>query len=340
MNYRGSYRHLISNSKSAMLAAIEIYNKPKMEYRNETFLVLLLSSWESLLKAVLSRNGRSIFYPKKRKQPYRTLSWRDALAAAEQYFPRAVPARAVRRNIDLLATYRDNAVHFYNATGIGVLLYALAQTSIVNYRDLLNQLFGIRIEDEITWQLMPLGLEPPIDPIAYIGQHANAAGRGSSAVRQFITELAVATKELEDAGVDTGRLLTVFRVALQSTKKIEHADVVVGVQAAGPEPTGPLAVIRSVDPNVSHPLRQKDVVEKIGTLHGKTFTQYTFQAVVWKYGIKEKPHLCWRATEGFLTRYSSEVPAWIRSLSKADLEAALTDYRTYQRGRSRRKRNG
>ena len=28
MNYRGSYRHLLRNGKSALLAAIEIYNNP------------------------------------------------------------------------------------------------------------------------------------------------------------------------------------------------------------------------------------------------------------------------------------------------------------------------
>ena len=28
MNYRGSYKRLLGNSKSAMVAAIEVYNKP------------------------------------------------------------------------------------------------------------------------------------------------------------------------------------------------------------------------------------------------------------------------------------------------------------------------
>ena len=29
MDYQGSYRHLLKNAKSALLAAIEIYNKPR-----------------------------------------------------------------------------------------------------------------------------------------------------------------------------------------------------------------------------------------------------------------------------------------------------------------------
>lgn len=70
VNYRGSYRHLVRNAKAAMLAAIEIYNKPRFAYRDECCVILLLNSWELILKALLSRNGRSIFYLKRRGEPY------------------------------------------------------------------------------------------------------------------------------------------------------------------------------------------------------------------------------------------------------------------------------
>lgn len=35
-----------------MLAAIEIYNKPNIEYREDTFAILAVNAWELLLKAV------------------------------------------------------------------------------------------------------------------------------------------------------------------------------------------------------------------------------------------------------------------------------------------------
>ena len=54
MNYKGSYRHLLRNSKCALLAAIEIYNKPRIQYRDECFVILLLNAWELLLKAIIS----------------------------------------------------------------------------------------------------------------------------------------------------------------------------------------------------------------------------------------------------------------------------------------------
>jgi len=48
------------------------------------FVILLLNAWELLLKALLSKSGRSIYYRKRRQEPYRTLTWRDALNRASQ----------------------------------------------------------------------------------------------------------------------------------------------------------------------------------------------------------------------------------------------------------------
>jgi hypothetical protein len=329
MNYRGSYRHLVKNSKAAMVAAIEIYNKPRFEYREECCVILLMNAWELVLKALLSKSGRSIFYPKKRKESYRTLGWSDALAQAIPLFPASVDALPVKRNLDLLATYRDNAVHFYNAKGFGSVLYALAQTSIVNFKDVLAAAFKIDLGDEITWQLLPLGLRTPIDPIEYISGKTPGSGKQAKpAVQQFLKELSAATKEVEDAAKDTGRLLTVFTVKLESRKKIEDADVVVGVTKAAESP-GPLAVVKTLDPNVSHPLRQLDVVQKIPELHGARFTSFTFQAIVWKYDLKNQPRYCWQAKEGVLTKYSNEVLPFIRGLSAADVQTALQEYRAH-----------
>jgi len=68
-----SYRRLLANAQSALVAAVEIYNKPAIEYRDEAFAILVVNAWELLLKAVLAKGKKDIFYPKKRGEPYRTL---------------------------------------------------------------------------------------------------------------------------------------------------------------------------------------------------------------------------------------------------------------------------
>jgi len=89
-------------------------------------------------KALVSKNGDTIFYKKKRNEPYRTLSWTDAFIKAERHFPAGIEPLPVRRNLELVSAYRDNALHFYNQAGFGAVIYALAQTSIINYKDLLS----------------------------------------------------------------------------------------------------------------------------------------------------------------------------------------------------------
>jgi len=79
MNLYGSYRALLENSISAILSAIEIYNKPRISYRAECFVILLLNSWELIIKSILSKNKIRIFYEKKRNEPYKTLNLKDSL---------------------------------------------------------------------------------------------------------------------------------------------------------------------------------------------------------------------------------------------------------------------
>ena len=327
MNYQGSYRHLLRNSISALISAIEIYNKPKFDYRNECFAILLLNSWELILKALLSKRKQSIFYRKKRDQLYRTLSWSDALNKAQQFFPNNIDPLAIRKNLELLSTYRDNAVHFYNQNGFKVIIYALAQTAIVNYRDLLSDVFGKQLENEINWELLPIGIKPPINPIEYISK-TSSEDKVSSAVTHFLSELKKSLEEVNKEGKDTGRIMTIFNVKLESVKKIEVADIVIGVKGAGDQ-NEPLTIVKPIDPNITHPLRRKDVVEKISSIHGIKFTPYIFDAIIWKYNIRSNSSFCWQAREGILTRYSNDIVPLIDGKTKEEVEQAINEYKKH-----------
>src|SRR5687768_10164910 len=113
MNFYGSYRALRGNAIAALMASIEIYNKPRMTYRSECFVILLINAWELLLKSILSKNRKRLFYPKKRDEPYQSLTLFDALKEAKEFFPATVAYRPVAENIDKLADFRNNAMHFY-----------------------------------------------------------------------------------------------------------------------------------------------------------------------------------------------------------------------------------
>lgn len=332
MNYFGSFRHLIRNGKSAMVSAIEIYNKPRIDYREECFVILQMNAWELLLKAILSKNRQSIYYPKRKQEPYRTLSWVDAFKSAQAYFPGGIDSLPIRRNLEALSEFRDNAVHFYNERSIASIIHALAQTSIINFKDLLLTLFSIDLAHEINWHLLPLGLNPPIDPIEYISGKARRKDNRNSAIDEFVSRITRSTKEIEDAMNDTGRFLTVYQVHLISRKKIEDADLVVGVSAPTPGDT-PVTVVRNINPNVTHPLRQTDVLQKVREVQGCIIGTYQFQAIVWKYGIKDNDKYCWRAKSGILVTYSNDILPWIRRLKKKEIEDAIKEYKKYLKKR-------
>jgi hypothetical protein len=251
---------------------------------------------------------------------------------ASKAFPASVPHQAVSANLTQLTIYRDSAVHFYNAEGFGIIVYGLAQTSITNFRDVLRDALSENLADEITWHLLPLGIDSPVDPIAYLKGHRPSAG--SSAVDEFLLELARASEDLERQGIDTGRLMTIYGVKLESVKKIERADVVVGVAGAD-ERSEPVFVERRVDPTKSHPLRQNGLLEEIGSLHGKPFTSYDFQAIVHQYGLREKPNLCWRDEEVNLVRWSRDMIPFIRGLPELEIQQARSALSAYRRSKSR-----
>ena len=337
MNLRGTYTALRNNSKAAMLAAIEIYNKPQIAYRDECFSILLVNAWELLLKATLSKNKQRIFYPKKRNQPYKTFSVVDALSKAKDFFPSNIQYEPVAKNINALLTYRNNAIHFYNQSGFSVIIFGLAQTSIINFRDLMLSIFNIDIANEMTISLLPLSFGTQPDPIEFL-QQAKSNPPKNKAVAQFVREISQATTELESQNLDTSRFLTIFTVNLQSVKKVSSADVVVGVKGTSSEDET-LIVERRVDPNITHPLRQNHILEKIGsTLKDIKFTTFTLQAIVWEYDIKNKAHLYWRPDKGGTIQYSSEIVHFINRLSLNELESAINGYKEFRSERRLRRR--
>ncbi|WP_374047962.1 DUF3644 domain-containing protein [uncultured Thomasclavelia sp.] len=58
---------LLDSSQSALYAGIEIHNKPHIDYRYPTTVILIINSWELLLKAyVFKYIGKDYIYDDKK----------------------------------------------------------------------------------------------------------------------------------------------------------------------------------------------------------------------------------------------------------------------------------
>jgi hypothetical protein len=314
-----------------MLAGIEIYNKPRIDYRNECFVILLLNSWELLFKAVCSKNRIRIFEAKKRDQPYRTLSLWDSLESAKPFFPQDIHPKVIAENIGRLVDYRNNAVHFYNEESLGVVIYGLAQTSIVNYRDIVLSVFGKDISSEVNIALLPLSFTSTPDPIKFLGVES----KHPAPISEFLKIISDTTEELEKEGIDTGRFLTVFEVSLQSTKKISSADIVAGVNNS--EESGVLLVSKKVDPNKTHPLTQTKLIKKVGNkVNGAIFNSRTVQALLWKHELRDNDRYCWKNDTTNTYQYSHDLVAWCKKVTEKGIKEARTEYSKHM---STKKRN-
>lgn len=174
---RSRARILLDKSIQAMLAAIEVYNKPQFSYREETFSILAVNSWELLLKArilmldgnrissILNYEQRTNADGTKSKQRYRkknrsgnhvSISLFKAFDLLVNEYADAVPS-VVRRNLELLVEVRDNSIHFINTESVLELrVQEVATACLTNYMSLVRQWFGVDVTTKYRIFLMPI----------------------------------------------------------------------------------------------------------------------------------------------------------------------------------------
>lgn len=152
MKINKTYRALLDKAMDSMLSAIEIYNKPIFNYREETFAVLAINAWELLLKAFILRenryNIRSIYVlepsikkdgtksatrkiPKlnRCKNPM-SISIIDAISYLDSQ--KKLPKK-LKDNLDSLIELRDNAIHFVNLKSISRQIQELGFACVKNF---------------------------------------------------------------------------------------------------------------------------------------------------------------------------------------------------------------
>ena len=179
---KARHRILLDKAVNACLAAIEIYNKPRIEYREETFAILMLNAWELLLKAhIIKESGgdhRSIEVteparkrdgsPGKRKRrrlnrsgnPV-TIGLDRAIGLVREYQPPSLIDEACTANLDLLLEIRDNAVHFYNADGeLARRVHEVGTAALMNFATAAQAWFDLDLTRQ-DFHILPVAFRTP-----------------------------------------------------------------------------------------------------------------------------------------------------------------------------------
>ena len=184
---------MLDKSVAAMLSAIEIYNKPDFKYREETFAILCINSWELLLKAkvlnlssnklvslymmeykVLKTGKKSKFLTPKRNRSGNQMSislFEAYRVVTEEYGVRV--EKIVNDNLIALTEIRDNSIHFVNDDLLlSMKVQELGSASLQNYLHLVSTWFG-DILTKYNFYLMPLSFFRNFDDAPGVALNAN-----------------------------------------------------------------------------------------------------------------------------------------------------------------------
>ena len=207
---------MADKSIDAMLAAIEIYNKPNFSYREECFAILAINAWELLLKARLlqlsgNKLGSILLYEKRQKgdgsEGFSRMKNRcgndlsvgifksfDLLR--DDYGDKINPT--VRKNLEMMCEIRDNAIHFFNkGPNLSQIVQELGTACLKNYLALIRQWFGFDMS-RYNFYMMPLAF-------AYEGAHMQAVSSNSHE-RKLINFLQSEVEKFENLSSDDFRV--------------------------------------------------------------------------------------------------------------------------------------
>ena len=246
-----------------MLSAIEIYNKPDFKYREETFAILAVNSWELLLKARLlklnnyrvnsiycykayvNKDGKKSTKKKvldrNRSNNPKSISIIEALNRlnAKNELP-----PMLKDNIEALIEFRDNAIHFVNMKELSKPLQQLGFACIKNYVLILKEWQTKRSLSKYNLYLMPL---------AYVENKMDVESSSSLESQNFINmikgKLANEDKDSE------------YDIAIKIELKFQKGNSF-GATNVRYDKNGVRVTLSEEDLRNIYPLTRKDVTEK------------------------------------------------------------------------------
>lgn len=140
---------MLEKSEEAFLLAIEMYNKPTIKYRLESFAFFICNAWELLLKSyIIKEYGISSIYYK--DKPDRTISLSDCI---KKVFTN--DKDPVRKNLEIIVDLRNTSTHFIIQEMENIYLPFL-QANTLNYSQKMFDLFNIDITKRLETSFLSL----------------------------------------------------------------------------------------------------------------------------------------------------------------------------------------
>lgn len=301
---------LIDKSKSAFIFALEIINKPSMQYRSENFTFNICNAWELLMKAVIVRDkGEDAIYFKDNKG--RTISFKDCLKLVFTDYN-----NPIAKNLEVVSRLRNKSTHFITPD-YDDLYVQVFQACVLHYVNYLKDQFIIDINNELPSNFLTIASNSKsLENIRATSELDKAT------FDQFLKEKSALKHDFTFEGVAVS-----FEVNMKSVKKGEDFTFRIDKNA-----DQSVNIIRQIsDPNNTHPFRQNSVIEYVNKALGyKAINQYSFKAIKSFEKFEESKELFYQHEQPITKCYSQKVPELIiRNIKEQPnyLEVVLKEYK-------------
>jgi hypothetical protein len=142
---KGKTKSILKSSIDSALLAVEIYNKPRTEFRTQAFISLMIIAWTRLFHAYFHHTiGAKYFYRKKNSTRYETIDGeRKAWELKTCISKYGKLNEAEKANLKLFIKLRNKIEHRHiEKRELDVLLFGECQALLYNYESLLIKIFG------------------------------------------------------------------------------------------------------------------------------------------------------------------------------------------------------
>jgi hypothetical protein len=138
----------LTKARDAALAAVEIYNKPAIDFRAGNYIVLMVIAWTALFHAIFYRRGVKPWYvlpSKGKRKRYKRIDgdmahW-ELAECLQQYFTSNNPPE--RKNLEFILGLRNKIEH-RSMPQLDPTLFGECQAMLMNFDDLLVKEFGAK----------------------------------------------------------------------------------------------------------------------------------------------------------------------------------------------------
>lgn len=268
---------LLNKSEEAYLMAIEIINKPTINYRTEGFCFFICNAWELLLKAYLINKSQNINAINYKNDSTRTIGLDECV---EKVFTSTTDK--TKNNISFIRNIRNKATHLI-LPEYDYILSPAFQRCLTNYNKFFKK------------QFPNYNLNEKITPYIALVNPGNDSDVSSLILNP--TNLLMFEKVKEELSYDESLSQTLRLVA---TKKETEADIKYTLVKNDGEKAKVINIPKNIEK--THPYTTTEVIKKIKeTLelslcqnHG--FTSNKFQDICKRKGIKSNQDYCYQFT--------------------------------------------